>query len=124
MKDQKKTKAQLIAELQKLRRRVSDFDNSEKHRKPVVENEASKNLHRALADTPRDRAGREHSAEHERATARRLSTLIAHLPGGIVLETPDRQVLQTNEKFCEMFGIDAPPEALKRRRLPPGSTAG
>lgn len=47
MKDQKKTKAQLIAELQKLRRRVSDFDNSEKHRKPVVENEASKNLHRA-----------------------------------------------------------------------------
>ena len=44
--------------------------------------------------------------------AHRFSTLVAHLPGGIIIETPDRKVMQANQKFCEMFAIDAPPEAL------------
>jgi signal transduction histidine kinase/DNA-binding response OmpR family regulator len=42
----------------------------------------------------------------------RLTTLIANLPSGILLETPQRKIQQTNLKFCELFGIDKTPEAL------------
>jgi PAS domain S-box-containing protein len=42
----------------------------------------------------------------------RLMALIAHLPGGILLETHNRKVRVVNQRFCEMFGIPAPPETL------------
>jgi len=41
-----------------------------------------------------------------------LSSLIAHLTGGIVIENEKRQVLLANEKFCGMFDITEPPMAL------------
>lgn len=53
------------------------------------------------------------NGDQVRVTAQRLSKLIAHLPGGVIIETPERKVMQVNGKFCEMFGIDAPPEALQ-----------
>ncbi|PWD98604.1 PAS domain-containing hybrid sensor histidine kinase/response regulator [Marinilabilia rubra] len=42
----------------------------------------------------------------------RLSALIANLPGGIILETPERKINMVNQSFCELFAIGAPPEAL------------
>lgn len=50
--------------------------------------------------------------EQMRQLTNRLATLISHLPGGILLETPERKIQQTNVKFCEIFGIPLPPEAL------------
>ena len=53
------------------------------------------------------------AAEMElRQITNRMSTLISNLPVGILLETTDRKVQQANEKFCEIFQIDAPPAAL------------
>ncbi|MFC0579165.1 PAS domain S-box protein [Mesonia mobilis] len=43
----------------------------------------------------------------------RLAALIVNLQTGILLEDENRNILLTNERFCNMFGIDAPPEALK-----------
>jgi len=52
------------------------------------------------------------AGEQMRNITNRLTTLISHLPAGILLETPDRKIQQTNQKFCEIFSIPAPPEAL------------
>ncbi|WP_417886325.1 PAS domain S-box protein [Zunongwangia sp.] len=43
----------------------------------------------------------------------RMATLIVNLQTGILLEDENRKILLTNKKFCNMFGIDAPPEVLK-----------
>jgi PAS domain S-box-containing protein len=51
--------------------------------------------------------------EKYRLQTHRLSILLENLPGGIIVETPERKVLQVNQRFCKLFGIDAPPEALK-----------
>ncbi|MCG6190263.1 CHASE domain-containing protein [Maribellus maritimus] len=52
-------------------------------------------------------------AEDEiRYQTKRLTTLISHLPGGILMETSDRKVQQTNKRFCEIFAIPVPPEAM------------
>ena len=43
---------------------------------------------------------------------RRLSLIVEHFPIAVLLETVDRKVSQTNQAFCDMFGIPAPPAAL------------
>lgn len=43
---------------------------------------------------------------------RRLALIVEHFPMAILLETVDRKVSQTNQAFCDMFGIPAPPGAL------------
>jgi signal transduction histidine kinase/DNA-binding response OmpR family regulator len=43
---------------------------------------------------------------------RRLSLIVEHFPIAVLLETVDRKVSQTNQAFCELFGIPVPPEAL------------
>ncbi|WP_412060361.1 EAL domain-containing protein [Rubrivirga sp. IMCC45206] len=45
-------------------------------------------------------------------TAQRLTTLIQNIQGGVIFEDANRQLLLANERFCEIFGIDAPPDAL------------
>ena len=42
----------------------------------------------------------------------RLSTLILNLDSGIVLEDENRNIVLTNNKFCELFNIDAKPTDL------------
>lgn len=42
----------------------------------------------------------------------RLAALIVNLQTGVLLEDEGRNILLTNTRFCNMFGIDAPPEAL------------
>jgi len=41
-----------------------------------------------------------------------LSSLLESLPVGVLVEDANRDILTVNESFCELFGIDAPPEAL------------
>lgn len=43
---------------------------------------------------------------------RRLALIVEHFPIAVLLETVDRKVSQTNQAFCDLFGIPAPPEAL------------
>ncbi|MBT8394547.1 MAG: PAS domain S-box protein [Bacteroidia bacterium] len=43
----------------------------------------------------------------------RLSTLILNLDSGVLLEDENRQIVLTNNKFCELFQIPAPPDQLK-----------
>ena len=48
----------------------------------------------------------------ERLAAERLAVLIRESPNAILVETADRRVQLTNQAFCDLFGIPAPPEAL------------
>ncbi|AUC82562.1 PAS domain S-box protein [Lacinutrix sp. Bg11-31] len=42
----------------------------------------------------------------------RLASLVVNLDSGIVLEDENRNIVLTNNKFCELFGIDANPKDL------------
>ncbi|MGM0982985.1 MAG: diguanylate cyclase [Pseudomonadota bacterium] len=43
---------------------------------------------------------------------RQLQVVIQSLDVGLLLEDEDRQVIMANQAFCDLFAIDAPPEAL------------
>lgn len=45
-------------------------------------------------------------------TSKRLETLIVNLQSGILLEDEKRNIIITNQEFCDIFNIPAPPEAL------------
>ena len=45
-------------------------------------------------------------------TSKRLETLIVNLQSGILLEDENRNIIITNQEFCDTFSIPAPPEAL------------
>ena len=45
-------------------------------------------------------------------TTKRLSTIVKNLQAGILVEDESRQVLLVNPLFCQLFGMEAPPEAL------------
>lgn len=60
-----------------------------------------------------------HSALRRRATEvelstlnARLSQLIATTEAAVLLESEQRKILVVNQRFCDTFGIPAPPEAL------------
>jgi diguanylate cyclase (GGDEF)-like protein/PAS domain S-box-containing protein len=42
----------------------------------------------------------------------RLRILIERFPGGVMVENADRQVVLTNQEFCDIFGIPMSPQAL------------
>jgi PAS domain S-box-containing protein len=42
----------------------------------------------------------------------KLTALMENMQAGLLVETPERRVMFTNHKFCEIFSIPAPPEAL------------
>ena len=46
------------------------------------------------------------------ATAKRLQALVSNLQAAVLVEDENGRVLLTNERFCDLFGVDAPPEAL------------
>ncbi|MCF8328002.1 MAG: PAS domain S-box protein [Bacteroidales bacterium] len=46
----------------------------------------------------------------------RLSALLSSLPGGVLIETPQREVLFVNQKFCELFNIDHPTDKITELR--------
>ncbi len=41
-----------------------------------------------------------------------LGAVLGYLDLAILVETPDREILFTNQPFCDLFGIPAPPQAL------------
>lgn len=43
----------------------------------------------------------------------RLSSLIINLQTGILLEDENRKIILVNQRFCDMFGIDAYPDMMK-----------
>ncbi len=45
-------------------------------------------------------------------TSKRLETLIVNLQSGILLEDENRNIIITNQEFCDIFSIPAPPESL------------
>jgi PAS domain S-box-containing protein len=47
-----------------------------------------------------------------RNQSHRLFSLIANLPGGVIIEDSARIIQSTNQKFCELFSIPASPEKL------------
>ncbi len=56
---------------------------------------------------------KEKAAEHQLIESQnRLSTLILNLESGILLEDENRDIVITNNRFCEFFGIPATPEQL------------
>jgi len=42
----------------------------------------------------------------------KLTALMDNMQAGLLLESPDRRIMFVNHKFCEIFAIPAPPEAL------------
>ncbi len=42
----------------------------------------------------------------------RFQFLVGSMPGGIVVEDDQRNIILTNRSFCEIFAIPAPPEAI------------
>ncbi len=76
---------------------------------PIVD--ISGKVHHYLA-VKEDITERKRAEDRTRDLTSRLTTLIANLPSGILLETPQRKIQQTNLKFCELFGIDQTPETL------------
>ncbi|MFZ4547295.1 MAG: response regulator, partial [Bacteroidales bacterium] len=68
-------------------------------------------VHHYLA-VKEDITERKNAQERTSNLTSRLTTLIANLPSGILLETPQRKIQQTNLKFCELFGIGLSPDEL------------
>ncbi len=66
------------------------------------------NLLKALEDA----ALRRLAEESRDASHRWLTQVTANVPDGLLVEESTGQIKLVNTRFCEMFGIDAPPEAL------------
>ncbi len=62
-----------------------------------------------IRDISRDKE----AEEQIRASENRLSTLIANLQTGILVENEERKISLTNQMFCDIFQIPVPPEMLK-----------
>ena len=82
MHDSAMTKQKLASELQQLRARLQELE------------------------------GHVEAGVHSDQTAQRLSSLISSLPGGLLIETPQRNVIKANQTFCDLFDISRPPDSL------------
>jgi PAS domain S-box-containing protein len=61
-----------------------------------------------VRDITKEKEAQEQLIESEN----RLATLVSNLDSGLLLESEDRKIALTNKKFCDLFGIPVPPEAL------------
>ncbi len=59
-----------------------------------------------------DVTSQKQAEEQMQYQTKRLTTLISHLQGGILMETYTRRVQQTNKQFCDIFAIPVSPETL------------
>lgn len=60
----------------------------------------------------RDITNQKRSEKRLVESEKRLATLVLNLDSGIVLEDENRNILLTNNKFCELFDINVDPKAL------------
>jgi len=112
MTDQNKTKAQLIAELRELRKTISEIDRVEK---PATQAASEILQSEGLNETPADIRGENgdnRALKKVQLSVRHLYNLLDALPGGILIETSRRKALWANQKFCKLFEIDSPLNAL------------
>ena len=89
MDDQRKSKAQLIAELQELRERIAT----------LTDTSPQDQQHRT------DKKGRPVEGATDDFFDRSCLDLIDILPAGILLETAGRNILYMNFEFCRLFHI-------------------
>ncbi len=59
-----------------------------------------------------DITGRKKAEEVLTTSSTRLSTLISNIRDAVLFEDENRKILYTNQQFCDLFSIPAPPEAL------------
>ncbi len=64
------------------------------------------------AAVARDFTKRKLAEEALKTTQLRLTSLISNLQSGVLVEDENRNIVLTNQLFCDQFGIGAPPEAL------------
>lgn len=74
---------------------------------------------RAIVSSSRDVTARKGEEVEARYRA-----LVENLPTGILVEGEDGRVIDANPRFCEMFGVEAPPESLTGRGLSPARDEG
>jgi PAS domain S-box-containing protein len=60
----------------------------------------------------RDTTVRKEAERKLRTTASRLTTLIANIHSGVLLEDQHRKIVLANQFFCDLFNIPVPPEYL------------
>ncbi|MEO1068777.1 MAG: response regulator, partial [Cyanobacteria bacterium J06638_6] len=60
----------------------------------------------------RDMTDRKVVEDHLNRTTSRLSTLIGSLQAGILVENEHREIVLTNQRFCDIFNLDLEPAAL------------
>jgi PAS domain-containing protein len=65
----------------------------------------------------RDISERKKNEELIKSTKTRLENLIKTLQAGILVEDENRKIVLTNQSFCDLFNITAPPEVLGGGRL-------
>lgn len=58
-------------------------------------------------------ATQRHLAEELGEATARLSALVENLQSGVLVEDENRRIVLCNPRFCDLFQIPAPPEALK-----------
>lgn len=68
---------------------------------------------RVIMVSETDITARVESDFNSRNARERLAALIRNLRGGILVEDEKRRLLLANQSFCDLFNIDAPPEALE-----------
>ena len=74
--------------------------------------EAKVNGQRVFSAIIRDVSERSRADEKLQSTTSRLQNLILTIQAGVLVEDENRRIVLTNKKFCDMFEIPAPPEAL------------
>jgi PAS domain S-box-containing protein len=47
----------------------------------------------------------------------RLKALISHIPGGLLIETPDKKIQHVNEQLCNIFKLSADPQSLLGKNI-------
>ncbi|MBU0492911.1 MAG: HAMP domain-containing protein [Chloroflexi bacterium] len=75
-------------------------------------NHMSQQLRQTLESLNAEIAERRRVEVGLRDTSVRLSTLIDNLRSGVLFESQDRHILYVNRRFCDLFNIPGPPEAL------------
>lgn len=66
-----------------------------------------------LVATVEDITERKEASNKLKQSENRMSTLIKNMQSAVLLEDENRTINLTNQRFCDLFEIPAPPEALK-----------
>jgi len=63
--------------------------------------------------TYEDITGQREQAERLRRTEQRLRSMVVHSPDGMLFENNAREIVLTNQTFCDLFQIALPPDTLE-----------